>query len=298
MKINRIILFSAAALLSVIGITLFCMQKPQSCSADSSIKKIDSFAHAADVLKKADKNTLVLFDVDDTLIEPAGVLFRPKTIENEAYRPWLVELTSRVYGNAPKTEAYYWSIWKVKEVPLLIEPGIVETIRSLQDRGVKVMALTALKTGRSFTIPSLPEWRFNKLKELGIDFSTANFPDMIFNELPKDDDGNYPVLYHGILCTSTSSKGQVLATFLDRVKWKPDLVIFFDDSMKRVEQVAEEMHKREIPFQGYQYNGADLLPGELDKDVAEFQLKYLVEHEEWLSDDEARKSLAQQKQLA
>ena len=142
------------------------MQKPQSCSPDSSIKKIDSFAQASDVLNKADKNTLVLFDVDDTLIEPASVLFRPKTIENEAYRPWMVELTSRVYGNAPNPEAYYWSIWKVKEVPLLIEPKIVEIIRSLQDRGVKVMALTALKTGISFTIPLLPEWRFNKLKEL------------------------------------------------------------------------------------------------------------------------------------
>ncbi len=160
------------------------------------------------------------------------------------------------------------------------------------------MSLTALKTGSSFTIPSLPEWRFNKLKELGIDFSKANFPDMIFNVLPQDDDGSYPLLYHGILCTSTSSKGHVLVAFLDRAKWKPDLVIFFDDSMKRVEQVAEEMHKRGIPFQGYQYNGAEFMPGELDKKVAEFQLKYLVEHEEWLSEEEARALLAQQKQLA
>lgn len=293
MKINRIILLIAAAGLLAVGITLFCMHKPQ-VGVSNNIKQIDSYAQATDTLNATDENSLVLFDVDDTLIEPASVVFRPKTVENEAYHPWLVELTSRVYGSADKPEAYYGSIWKTKEVPLLIEPAIVEMIQMLQNRKrAKVMALTALRTGAHFTIPSLPKWRFNQLKELGIDFSKANFPDMAFDELPKGDDGNYPVLYHGILCTSTSSKGAVLGAFLDRVQWKPDRVIFFDDSLKRVEQVAEEMRKREIPFQGFQYKGGDLLPGELDKEVAEFQLKYLVEHEDWLTEDEARALLKQ-----
>lgn len=46
-------------------------------------------------------------------------------------------------------------------------------------------------------------------------------------------------------------------------------------------------------FYGYQYNGAEFVPGELNKEVAAFQLKYLVEHEEWLSEDEARVFLSQ-----
>lgn len=301
MKINKIPLILCALGAGLLAITLFCMQKPQACLAvGNNIQQIDSFTQAADALNAADKNTLVLFDVDDTLIEPASMLFRPQTIENEAYRPWIKELVTTVYvsSNKPEAENYYGSIWKVQEALLLIEPEIVKTIVTMQNRGVTVMALTALRTGAYFTIPSLPEWRFNQLKDLGINFSRANFPDMVFNELPKGDDGNYPVLYHGILCTSTSSKGAVLGAFLDRTNWKPDLVIFLDDSMKRVEQVAAEMRKRGIPFQGYQYMGAEFLPGELDKEVAEFQLKYLVEHEEWLSEDEARSLMKQQKQLA
>ena len=96
----------------------------------------------------------------------------------------------------------------------------------------------------------------------------------------------------------SSIKGSVLGAFLDRTPWEPDLVIFFDDSMKRVEQVAEEMKKRNIPFYGYYYKGADFVSGELDKEVAAFQLNYLVEHEKWLSEEEARALIAQQKQPA
>jgi hypothetical protein len=167
----------------------------------------------------------------------------------------------------------------------------------LQNRGVKVLALTATWTGAYFTIPSVPEWRFNKLKELGIDFSKTNFLDMTFDELPPEE-GYSPMLYHGILCAGTSSKGAVLGAFLDRVKWKPDQVIFFDDSIERVESVANEMQKRGIRFHGFQYNGANFVPGELDKEVATLQMKHLVEHEEWLSEDEVRKLLPQQKPLA
>lgn len=251
-----------------------------------NIQYIDSYAQVKNIFAKADSNTLILFDVDETLIEPASVIFRPKTIENEANLPWIIDLVSRVYGKSDKTEEYYGSIWKTKETPLLIEPHMVSVIQSLQDRGVKVMALTALKTGSSYIITSLPEWRYNKLKELGIDFAKIGLPDIIFDEL-SEKDGNYPMLYHGILCTNGVSKGELARTFLDRIQWRPDKVIFFDDNAARVKEVAEAMQKELIPFQGFVYRGAEYMPGELNKDVAEFQLNYLVEHEDWISDDQA-----------
>ncbi len=294
MKINKISILLCAFGAGLLAIMLFCIHKPH--VATNTIQQIDSFAQAADVLKAANKNALVLFDVDDTLIEPSSIVFR-SNIKNQDDCSWIGELFSSAFANAKYSGDYYLSILQSQEVPLLIEPAIVQTIAALQNRGVKVLALTAMWTGAYFTIPSVPEWRFNKLKELGIDFSKADFPDMIFDELPQEED-HFPMLYHGILCTIQASKGQVLGAFLDRVGWKPDQVIFFDDSMERVESVADEMRKRGIPFHGYQYNGAQLVPGELDKEVATLQLKHLVEHEEWLTEEKARKLLAQQKPLA
>ncbi len=254
--------------------------------AQKNIQYIDSYVQVSNIFAEADSNTLILFDVDETLIEPRSVIFRPKTIENKANLPWIIDLVSRVYGKSDKTEEYYGSIWKVQETPLLIEPHIVSVIQSLQDRGVKVVALTALKTGSSYIISSLPEWRYNKLKELGIDFAKIGLPDIIFDELPEKD-GNYPMLYRGILCTNGVSKGELARAFLDRIQWRPDKVIFFDDNKARVKEVEEAMQKHSIPFQGFVYLGAEYMPGELNKEVAEFQLNYLVEHEDWISDEQA-----------
>lgn len=284
------IILCAALMLAV---ALAVMKYYVSRAPVSNIKQIDSFEQAVAALNATDKNSLVLFDVDDTLIEPASIVLRPQIRENVAYLPWLKELIDKTFKEAKKSEDYYFSIWKTMEVPVLIEPDIVHIIRSLQDRHVKVLALTALRTGADYIIPSLPEWRFNKLKQVGIDFAKADLPDMTFKELPASN-AQYPVLYHGLLCTAGVTKDAVLGAFLDRVHWKPNKVVFFDDNMKRVEQVAQEMHKRGIPFQGYQYRGGDLMPGKLDKEVATMQFKHLVEHEEWLIEDQARALLAQQ----
>ena len=134
MKINRIVLLGAAAVLSAIVITLFYVHKPQPCIAINTIKTIDSFTQATDVLNKADKNTFVLFDVDDTLIEPSSVVLR-SNIKNKDDASWIGELFSTVFANAKHSGDYYLSILQSHEVPLLIEPAIVQTIASLQNRG-------------------------------------------------------------------------------------------------------------------------------------------------------------------
>jgi hypothetical protein len=229
----------------------------------------------------------VLFDVDDTLIIPKSVLFWPKTMKNPQYNQWLKELTKSLCKKAKKPPEYYISIWEQQETPKLIEPGIIKKITSLQNRGVLVLALTALMTGSFGNIQSLPEWRFTKLKEVGIDFSKANVPDIIFTGLPKKN-GQNPMLYRGMLCTALVSKSQILGAFLNLMNLKPDKVIFFEDNLDRLQDVAQEMKKRGIPFYGFQYTGAEFVPDELDKELASFQYTYLIVHEKWLSEDEAR----------
>lgn len=263
----------------------------KSCVFSQRIKKIDSFSQVTDVLRSIDKNSLVLFDVDDTLIVPATVSLRSRT--KEQHQKQLKKIVENIFTPLSKSEDYYFGIQAITEIPLLIEPAVVNIIQSLQDRGIKTLALTLLGTGSQEQIPFLPEWRSVKLQQVGVDFSKANIPDKIFTELPVKN-GTYPMLYHGILATNFGSKGTTLGAFLDYMKWKPSQVIFFDDSLKRVNEVAQEMCKRNIPFIGYHYQGAEYVPGEFDKDITILQFKHLVEYEKWLSDDEARKLIVNQ----
>jgi Protein of unknown function (DUF2608) len=252
------------------------------------IQRIDSFSQVRDFLQKLDKGTLVLFDTSHTLTIPKSNLFRAKNIKKNSL--WLKELDDTVFKNAPHPKEYYISIWRKQELPLLIEPEISSMIKSLQERGITVLVLTGLATGPDYTIASLPEWRFNVLKKLGIDFSTSSFPNMVFKEL-QGKDGYFPTLYNGILLTKSASKGALLGAFLNRINWKPNRVVFFDDHKEQIESVAQEMSKRGIPFCGFHYFGAEHVEGDLNKDIARQQLGYLVDHEIWLSEDEAQTML-------
>lgn len=286
MNKNRVIAI-ATIVIAAISVGYYYVQQYSTFCSTSSIKTIDSYAQVVTMLQDIDIDTLVLFDVDETLIIPADVMLRCKT--KEQHQEWLKKT---IEENLPFPYDSYFEYCDLSPHPyVLIEPLITTIIDSLQQRGIKVLALTLADTGsRGRFISFFPENRFASLQRLGIDFSKVNIPDTTFNQLPEKN-GTYPMLYKGILCTNYQSKGIVLGVFLDYMHWKPSKVIFFDDSLKRVKQVVDEMCKRGIPCIGYEYKGSEYVPGELDKDVATLQIKYLLEHEQWLSDAQARELL-------
>jgi len=265
----------------------------RSCSQE--ITSIYSLKEAQTVLGSADENTMIFFDVDDTLIVSENKSFWSKNIiQNQDF---LYNLNSKTIYNPKnskeKPTAYYRSIWKIREDPMLIENDSAQIIRELQTRGVKVLACTALPAREDFLINYLPEWRFEKLKVVDIDFSASNVADAELTHL-QDSNGGYtyhPILYKGILCTGRLNKGVVIGQLLDTLGIKPTKIIFFDDSVKRVEEVKAEMCTRGIPFIGYEYKGEELLVGDFDLAVVEFQMHYLVDHEEWLSEEKARQKM-------
>ena len=254
------------------------------------IEQIHTFEQLARALENVDQNTLVLFDVDYTLWVPESnicwYLTKDWHRNKHRYPEWLAPILDAAFKKMSKPELYYKTLWHVKEKPLLINPNIVMVIKALQNKGVPVFALTMIPTGSYGIIDNVPEWRFNKLKEFGINFRDLRFKDIIFTELTKKDDA-YPMFYKGILCTA-ESKGKLLGAFLDRINWKPQHVIFFDDTLSHVENVIQELNNRSISCKGYEYLAAYSMPIELDKKVVELQFNQLIENEVWLSEQEAR----------
>lgn len=257
------------------------------------IEQIHTFDQLVKALQFADQDTLVLFDVDYTIWVPENNLCWYKTKDwqrnKHRYPEWLGPLFEKIFNEMKKPELYYKTLWHNKENPLLIDSDIVTVIQLLQQIGIPVFALTMIPTGSYGIIDHVPEWRFKKLKELGIDFRYLDFEDIIFSELAQKD-GAYPLFYKGILCTA-ESKSKLLGGFLDHLAWKPKHIIFFDDTYSHVSDVIQELNKRAISCKGYEYLAAYSMPIHLDKSVVTLQLNHLIEHEEWLSEQEALRLL-------
>lgn len=246
------------------------------------IKTIHSFAEVDFNAIKTD--TLVLIDVDETLIQPTD------TYSINEHTPQAEEFRRKLLIKHP--EIKNWDIYadiSLREVERpLIEPMIIQKISALQKRGVPVIAVTAMNTGKFGPLERIEAWRYDHLKSFGFQ---GSFADLII-DVPL---GNHkPVFYKGILVTDTLLKGPVIVGFLDSIQYVPKKIIMFDDTIEYLESTLAECKKRNIAFQGYLYARAITKPW--DKELIEFQAEYLIRHKKWLRDDEARTLMAQQKQ--
>jgi len=253
-----------------------------------SENKIDSYDQVASVFTQADEDTLVVFDVDDTLIVHRDLSARSAFAES--VEGWMYRIYYWFLYSPHRTKAYENKVFHAvfaKTQFQLIEPKVIDYIADLQKRSVKVIACTAMTPGKLEMIEKAEEWRYQHLAELGIDFSSSfNVEPIVFDNLKKRRD-NYPMFYKGILCAARNPKGKVIGAFLDRIGWKPKKVIFFDDMSGFIATVRDEMKERGIPCECYQYCGAHHMPGTVDRRVARLQLRHVIEHAEWLTDQEA-----------
>ncbi len=191
--------------------------------------------------------TLVLFDIDDTLI----------------WLPWpnfTWPLRLHVLWNFPdfihadQWEHVYSKLWQQANF-MLIEPVVVELINQLKSRGCTVLGLTSMESGAYGVISSMSEWRYQTLKHFGIEF-TQKFGNHTLTSLPAYRD-NYPMLYKGILCANQQPKGKVLEAFLKQLGLKPNKIISFDDEPGALQSIRDTCETLHIPVACYQYTGAE-----------------------------------------
>jgi hypothetical protein len=163
---------------------------------------------------------------------------------------------------------------------------MVEIIKKLQSRNIKVIVLTHMRSGECYTIKNMEKWRFEQLRDMAIDLSQPNLPNFVIESLPAEL-GEQPVFYNGVLATGRKySKGEVLSAFLTQANLVPNKIIFLDDHKEHVVSVKEEMAKKGIPCKAFHYAGAAHKHAEkTDFEIARQQFDHLFEYEEWLSEE-------------
>lgn len=267
-----------------------------SCSNQQSrIQEINSLEQASTILDTAGKNALVIFDVDDTLTYPTDTIRQSdfwgqhSAEGREFYRKLDEHIKSS--SNPDEVSGLIMSKIFLAEKPQAVELQTVSLVKKLQDRGIKVIALTNWPTREIGSIPSMAIWRFDKLVQVGINFSASFEQQEIVLNSRQAADGKHPMFYKGILLTDGVSKGSVLGMFLDAVHYKPDQIIFFDDQVKQIESVKNEANARGIPYHCFIYKAAEQLPRHYDPAIIDLQSEYLIKKHEYITEEQARELL-------
>lgn len=228
---------------------------------------------------------LVIFDVDETLIQPTDAyLINEHTEEGRNFLNKLVQSHPDVKNWAELT-----SIIVLSAKRPLIESSIISKIDALKDKGVKVIALSGMNTGKAGTIERIEAWRHDHLRSHGF---KPSYDDQSFT---WQEDGKHPSFYRGILATDViRDKGKILKSWLDKMKLKPRWIVMFEDDLEMLKSVQKVCERDNIFFQGFLYKGAKSKPW--DEELINFQAEYLIKHKQWLDDIEAKKKMRQTQQ--
>lgn len=235
-----------------------------------------------------DAHSLVLFDVDHTLIQPKDAILR-KPAEALAQKYIQAILGNPVFAPPNKyAEGYLLSKALLQMQFELVDAKTPSLIKKLHQKGIKTIALTAANTGPFGVISSMENWRIQQLRKLGIDFSSAfpRFPLLTFEQYKKNH--SLPLFKDGVLFSINTTKGAILTEFLKKIDWVPRRVVFIDDRLEYIQSVDLALQKMGIQFLGLHYIAAESQAIPVDAKLGEFQFRHLAEHGEWLSDVEAK----------
>ena len=214
-------------------------------------------------------NTLVLFDVDNTLAHPI------EELGSDEWFCYMVD-TKMLQGNDVLTSIYYAlpaAFYAQFNIPLeATESTTAALITQLADSGVAVMALST----RSLFIA---ERTLEQLDQINIHFDMpAIDADELVLPMP------HPCLYKdGVLFGGNNDKGQALTCFFDIMNYHPETVIFIDDKMKHLLSLANALEPRNITFYGIRYSGCDERVRNFDPAKAEQQYQELKEKNKVIS---------------
>ncbi len=228
------------------------------------------------ILDNVTPNTLVLLDIDNTILQPK------QTLGSDQWYSNMVKVFKQTMPDAKaKTRAI--AIWqriqnKIEVVPM--ESTTIEVIKKLQKDNIRVMALTA----RSKPVV---DRTIELLAELGLDFSINNTEFNNVKLYPKHD----VKIKKGIIFIGPlNNKGKVLLRFLEKTSLKPEKIIFVDDKAEHTQSVDAALNSIGMDHLVIRYGAADKRVASFSKKIADKQLDIFNRCNKIVSDQYAVKN--------
>lgn len=226
----------------------------------------------SDITKYAQEDTIILLDIDDTILVPVQTLGTDVWFQDR----WNIHKQNETDPSIALDKALAeWEGVRHLTQMRLVETDTAQKIADLQSENRTVMGLTT--QGLALTTRTV-----NQLKSFNIDLTQT---------APSKDDhyfiNKHGVLYRsGILFTSGTPKGPALVKLFKLMNIKPRHILFINDKLSHLKDVEESIEKEGIAFTGLRYAYSDERVARYNSDLADIQWKN-SSFEHILSDEEA-----------
>ncbi len=237
--------------------------------------EIIDIASILEVDEHIQNDSLVIFDLDNTIFEPTQELGSAQWFQQRVHDYRNAGLDKEVAKEKALVE---WAgIQGVTEMRL-VESHSLPLISRLQHQGYTLMGLST----RGFEVSAQT---LNHLDALGV-FLKSAFPYKNEHVFMNEDKG---VLYkNGILFTSGTHKGSALFTFLEHAKFLPSHIVFINDKGDQLQEVAQVCSDKKVSFVGLRYGYLD---GKVEAYNHSVAIKQFEHFGKILSDDHAKNLL-------
>lgn len=187
-------------------------------------------------------NTLIIFDIDNTLAAPK------LEIGSDQWVNYLVEQKMKDGLNFQQAfnavlPTYFHVQFKIAMHPVEdITPKLIDELKS---NGASVIALTA----RSIFVASRT---LDQLHDMRVELGIQGHASEMHLNMP------IPCIYmDGVIFSGNNDKGLVLLELLSNIAFKPTKIIFLDDKLKNITAVEYAAEKCGIEFIGIRYSRCD-----------------------------------------
>jgi len=190
-------------------------------------KEVDSIGEVAANLKEDDKKRLLIVDLDETIMLAKH------------------SLNSKIDKNYLKKKDF---------IP--VEPNIDHIMANLRKKYKNMKVIAVTKRPYISNVASKQN-AAEQLKKLKIPMSTKTYQN--FNKKSLSSIHKGVMFDDSVLYTAGKNKGYYLDKFLEMTKktFQPETVMMFDDKEDNLKDVSYFLKKRNLPFDGYLYRGAE-----------------------------------------
>ncbi|MCH9611916.1 MAG: hypothetical protein S4CHLAM102_03900 [Chlamydiia bacterium] len=221
------------------------------------------------------EDTLILLDIDNTLIEPTQEMGTNQWFE---HRIKLYAESGLSKRDALEYALSEWTAVQYMTQVKLVEPQIADIVDKLQ-QNYRVMGLTTRGLG-------LATRTVHQLESVDIDLSKAT---------PYDTEiyfynGEGCLYRHGILFTCGTDKAHALEQVMQSKEWKPSKIVFINDKLTHLLPIERLCAKNDVEFIGLRYNHLDDKVNNIRHDVADIQFNKFAN---LITDQEAEQILSE-----
>jgi hypothetical protein len=214
-----------------------------------------------DVVQHVEEGTLVVFDIDNTLLECSQSLG-----SDQWFCSQLQALKEQGWKHQQALD-HVLAIWTDIQHRTALRPVEAHTakvVNSLQQAGYPLIALTTRSS-------NVAEATKKNLYASGIDLrQTAPLKETA----TLIHDGEETLYQEGILFTNNGHKGKALWAFLQRAQINPRKIVFINDKHSHLLPVEEISQLYGIEFVGLRYGGADARVKNFRREIADIQLEF------------------------